>query len=316
MSDGSAVATGMGHALLEARTRWDSTVTADVYVVGDLLLAASKGGRWDVYMADRSDLSRARPLTQDSALESQPVWSPDWRRVAYTVTRHSRSALSDLFVANADGSGPTRLTDDSAMVRTPSFVPPAGEQIVFESSRGAEGWPQLYVIGRNGSGRRQLTRNASSSHPDVSPDGKRVLFVSFRAQNYDVYEMNLDGTGERRLTTDPRPDDSPLYAADGKSFYFLRLEGGRPATKRVYRQDLVPGALSVAVTPAGVFVQTFSVSADGRTLALTVLDPTADGAGSARVELFDVANQGRRPVAIPGLTVLAWPAFRPVVAAP
>jgi hypothetical protein len=309
--DGTAVAVSMGHAQLEARTRWDSTVTADVYVVGDLLLTAGKGARWDVYMADRSDLSKARPLSQDSALEAQPVWSPDWRRVAYTMTRSSRSALSDLFVANADGSGAVRLTDDSAMVRSPSFVPPSGDQIVFESSRGPEGSPQLYVIGRSGSGRRQLTRSGPSSHPDASPDGKRVLFVSFRAQNYDVYEMNLDGTGERRLTSDPRPDDSPAYAADGKSFYFLRLEGGRPPTKRVYRQDLVPGAPAVAVTPAGVFVQTFSVSPDGRTLALTVLEPTSDGGGAARVELFEVATQARRPVAIPGLSVLAWPVFRP-----
>ena len=315
VADGRVMAVGFGHAELQARSPWDSTVTVDVYVVGDLLLAANRGGRWDLYMADRSDLSRARPLTQDTALESQPAWSPDWRRVAYTVTRHSRSALSDLFVANADGSGAVRLTDDSAVVRAPSFVPPSGEQVVFESSRGPDGWPQLYVITRTGTGRRQLTRDAPSSHPDVSPDGRKVLFVSFRAQNYDVYEMNIDGTGGQRLTTDPRPEDSPAYAGDGKSFYFLRQEGGKPATKRVYRQDLLPGAPAVPVTPVGVFVQAFSVSGDGHTLALTVLDPTADGGGTPRVELFDVATQVRRPLAIPGLSALAWPAFRPLLAA-
>ncbi len=60
-----------------------------------------------------------------------------------------------------------------------------------------------------------------------------------------------------------------------------------------------------------MFVQAFSVSADGRTLALTVLQPTPDGAGMARVELYDVASQVSRPLAIPGLDALAWPAFRP-----
>ncbi len=249
-------------------------------------------------------------MTQDTALESYPAWSRDWLRVAYTVTPHGRSGVSDLFVANADGSGAQRLTDDSASVRRPSFAGAGGDAIVFESTRG--GKAQLYIINRNGTGRRQLTSgDAPCSQPDVSPDGSKLLFVSFREQNYDIYQMNLDGTDVQRLTSDPRPDEAPLYAADGRSFYYLQLDGGKPATKRVYRQELTPGAAPVPVTPIGMFVQAFSVSADGTTLVLTVLEPTPDGAGLARVSLFDVATQATQPLAVPGLDALAWPAFRP-----
>ncbi len=316
VSDAQAVAVAMGHAVLEARSPWDSTATADVYVVGDLLVVGSKGGRWGLYMVDRSEPTRAMPLSQDSGLVSQPAWARDWRHIAYTVTAHGRPSGSALYVANADGSGAVRVTQDSGAVRRPCFVGPDGDRIVFESTRGG-GKPQLYVVGRDGSARRQLTGgDAPNSQPDVSPDGRKVLFTSLRAQNYDIYEIGLDGTGEQRLTADPRPDDSPQYAADGKSFYFLQLDGGKPPTKRVYRQDLTPGALPVPVTPIGLYVQAYSVSADGRTLALTLLEESPDGRSVARVVLYDAGDQSSTPLAVPGLDALAWPAFRPPPSAP
>lgn len=222
--------------------------------------------------------------------------------------------MSDLFVANADGSDPRRLTSDSALVRSPSFVHPAGDQIVFESSRGAI--PELYIINRDGSGRRQLTQGLDpNSQPDVSPDGKKMLFVSLRytaprERNYDVYEMNLDGTGERRLTTSPRPEDSPAYAADGKLFFYLRDEGGNPPTKRVYRQDLTSG-VATPVTPVGLFVQGFSVDADGTTLLLTILQADPNGAQTSHAALFNMASGQVTPVPAVAVDRIGYPTFRP-----
>jgi Tol biopolymer transport system component len=310
--DGAVIGVGMGHAVITARSPWDSAAASDVYVVGDLLLFAARNGRWNVYMADRGDLSTVRPLTQDTLRESELAWSPDWRHVAYTVTASGRSDYSDLYVANADGSAAARLTDDSAKVSSPSFVGPSGEEVVFESNRGAgERRAQLYAIKVDGSGRHQLTRGAPHSQPDVSPDGTKVLYVALENQRYDVYQMSVDGSGQQRLTNDSRRDDAPEYAADGRSFYFLRLEGGRPPTRRLYRQELAAGAAAVPVTPTGVYVQAYSVGPDGGTLALTVLEPRGDGSAVPRVELFNVATQTARPVVVPGLDPIGGVVFRP-----
>ncbi len=311
VDSGTVVAVGMGHARLVATASWDSTAAAGVYVSGDMLLTARRGGQWNLYMADRSNLQRVLALTQDSALESGGAWSPGLTRIAYLRSPNPRSAVTDLWIANADGSDARKLTDDSATVRSPSFVPPAGDSLVFESSRG--GKAHLYVIAANGSGRRGLTSGDTPSlQPDVSPDGKQVLFVSPKSGHYEVYLMNLDGTGLRQVTTSDRPDDSPAWASDGKAFYFLRDEGGKPATKRVYRQDLTTG-LAAPLTPAGVFVQAFSVDAGGRTLALTVLRANPDGSSSAQTELFDVATGAMQPLVIPGLDPVGGVTFRPAV---
>ncbi len=313
--DGQVVGVGMGRARLTARAPWDSTVTAEVFVVGQVLLSALRAGRWDLYMVDPGTAGQRliRQITNDSALESQPAWSPTLMQIAYVSAPSPGSNTFDLYVADADGTNTRRLTNDSALVRSPSWVRPAGEQIVFESSKG--GKPQLYAINRDGTGRRQLTTGTNpNSQPVVSPDGRKVLFVSLREtspreRHYNVYEMNIDGTGERRITTSPRPEDSPQYAPDGRSFFYLRDEGGNPPTKRVYRQDLASGQ-ATAVTPVGQFIQTFSVSNDGATLLLTVLQADANGIQTARVVLFQLATGQMTPLAPAGDRV-ANPVFRP-----
>jgi len=88
VADGQLVATGMGHARITARSAWDSTVTADVTVVGDLLVYALRQGRWDVYMLQREENGqplRVRPLTQDTTVKSSPAWSPTLTQIAYVA---------------------------------------------------------------------------------------------------------------------------------------------------------------------------------------------------------------------------------------
>ena len=57
----------------------------------------------------------------------------------------------------------------------------------------------------DGSGQRNLTPSvtyplATHSAPAWSPDGRKILFVSNRGGNGEVYVMNADGTGLRKLT--------------------------------------------------------------------------------------------------------------------
>ena len=309
--DGQIVALSMGHARLTARAAWDSTVSADVSTVGDLLVNALRAGRWDLYMLDRSvnGQERVRQLTQDTIVKSSPAWSPTLLQIAY-VGSVSGSFNSDLYVMDVDGGGMRQLTRDSASVKSPSFVGPAGDQIVYESSRGG-GKAQLYVIRTDGTGWRPLTSgNFPNTQPSVSPDGRQVLFASVRDRTYGIYVMGLDGTGERRLAAGPRQEDSPDWAADGHSIYYLRDDGGNPLSKRVYRQDLETGA-ATAVTPAGVFVQDFSVSVDGTTLALLTLTADANGVQTARVSILNATTGVMTPLTIVGADRVAGPALRP-----
>lgn len=287
---GQVLGRALGRARLTARAPWDSSATAEVFVVGDVIVSAQRGGVWDLLMLRPGQETLA--LTRDSSIETHAAWSPDLTRIAFTAAPASRPRNTDLYLADADGSGATRLTSDSATVASPAFHP-AGDRIVYESNRG--GRPHIYLVGLDGSGSRRLTSGDNpNTAPSVSPDGERVLFTSVREtspglRNSDIYEMGLDGSGERRLTTSPRIEDSPAYAPDGQSFFYLRDEGGSPASKRVYRQDFATGN-PVPLTPQGVYVQSFSVGGDGATLALTILEAGPGGTQLSRVALFNIAS--------------------------
>jgi hypothetical protein len=319
-ADGQVQGLRSGRARLTARTPWDSSITVDVFVVGQLLAPMQRAGRWDLCTFGPDSVPRFLSITADSAVKQDPAWSPDLTRIAYVAAPISRPTGPDLYVANADGSEARRLTNDSATVGSPKFVRPDGDLIVFQSNRG--GTAQLYVINRDGTGRRALTSGPNpNSSPDVSPDGRRILFVSLRqmpgsSRNYDIWEMNIDGGGERRLTTYSRTDDSPRYEADGRSFYYLRDEGG--GTKRVYHQSLADstGATAQPVTPVGMFVRAFDVSADSNLLVLTTIENVRHVGEVVRTVLFTPATGSAVAIQVGAGEQLLSPVFRPATPQP
>ena len=110
------------------------------------------------------------------------------------------------------------------------------------------------------------------SDPQASPDGKRIAFVlrvtDFEANKgcTDLWLVNPDGSGLRRLTTHPAGSSSPRWSPDGKIIYFLSK---RSDSSQVWK-IAVDGGEADQVTNLPLDVGVFALSPDGQHLAVSI----------------------------------------------
>jgi hypothetical protein len=100
-------------------------------------------------------------LTNNSARDESPAWSPDGLKIAFVSTRDGNR---EIYVMNVDGTNQTRLTTNSAEDNHPDWSPD-GTQIAFMSNR--DGHDQIYVMNADGSDQHNISDNAYSERlPD------------------------------------------------------------------------------------------------------------------------------------------------------
>ena len=211
---------------------------------------SERGGQRDVEVVNADGTGRIR-LTSDPAAEYAPAWSPDGRRIVYVreVVDELGFGRGDVWVMNADGSGQRRITTERGHEFAPAWSPDGAKIAFFAGARGGNelvlvdpdggarthltfasgagsGDPDwspdgsrlaymddfsIYVINRDGTGRRLLTFDLTIAVlPGWAPDGSRIAFSAVGGDhNEDVYLMNPDGGGRVPLTTHAGADSSP-----------------------------------------------------------------------------------------------------------
>jgi TolB protein len=131
----------------------------------------------------------------------EPAWSPDGRRLAFA------SAAGVIYVINSDGSEQRRLSHRNDDFPYNFYSPtwsPDGRRIGFVTMPGR--YDSIYVVKAAGGSERLVTRHAYTEAGFVwRPDGGGVIYA--REGRGGVYSMNLDGSGDHRLSrTPPRQD--------------------------------------------------------------------------------------------------------------
>ncbi len=177
---------------------------------------SERDGNREIYVMN-DDGSGLTKLAADPADDSDPVWSPDRKQIAFDSRRTGDN--KDVYVMNANGSDPRRLTTDDALDDYATWSPD-GKKIAFTTTR--DGLREIYVMNANGSKQTNLTKTleGDDAYPSWSPDGTKIVFESYRDRNNEIYVMNADGTRQRNLTNNLADDTNGSWSPDGTQIAF------------------------------------------------------------------------------------------------
>jgi Tol biopolymer transport system component len=142
-------------------------------------------------------------------------------RVAFVSDRDGNA---EIYTMNADGTGLTRLTKNSAGDYAPAWSPD-GKRIAFYSQR--DGNAEIYVMNADGSNVTRLTIHSKDDFdPTWSPDGTHIAFHSHRAsENPAIFVMNSDGSQVSKLDSKNVGGWSPDWSPDGSQILFNSAYG-------------------------------------------------------------------------------------------
>ncbi|MGD8625274.1 MAG: LysM peptidoglycan-binding domain-containing protein [Anaerolineae bacterium] len=158
--------------------------------------------------------------------DAYPTWSPDGAIVAYSSTSwgdgQSRIGIvHDLFGKQQDwikvgtteirGSYPFWMADGRVVYNGCDFL-------------GDHAACGLYWVGAGGGNYQRLTTDGSDTAP--AGQGSRVAFMSARDGNWEIYRINMDGSGLQRLTENGAQDGLPTWSPDGNAIAFVSNRGG------------------------------------------------------------------------------------------
>jgi hypothetical protein len=237
-------------------------------------IAAKHGGRDDLVIFDMRRHKVVRRVAVPLAGASTPSWSPDGRRLVFSG---SDGGLSDLFIANIDGSGLTRLTNDKYADLQPAWSPD-GRTIAFATDRGpgtdladlkiAPLRIALYDL-ETGAIRVLDGMTGRNINPQWAPDSRSIAYISDRTNIANVFLYDLGQNADYQLTnllnavtgiTELSPAISWAHDADrlvfsvfeGEDFTFnvYALDDPRSLKRLPYAPPAAPPAV-VAEAPAG-----------------------------------------------------------------
>ena len=257
----------LGHAVVTAKAPWGRSDSADVFVVGDAVVASNRSGAYGLYQFRGAAGDTLVPLLVDGATNVQAVYSPDRTRLVFSS---NRGGSYDLFVVDADGKNLSRITSDPGNESEPRWTPD-GSRIVYTLTP-AGGLPQIRSVGTAGQDDRLVTGPPHGNQsPALSHDGRQLAFVSNRDGNQEIYLADLPSGVPRRLTRTKERESNPRFLPDGTLVYVM--EGsGRAKGSRIMR--LAPGAAEP--TPLLVTeypIHSLDVSADGSRAIYVVGQP-------------------------------------------
>jgi Tol biopolymer transport system component/DNA-binding winged helix-turn-helix (wHTH) protein len=192
----------------------------------------------NLWVAPRDKASEAVQILSGNSKELGWLLGVEWLRNGKIVYGSTASGKEDVWLMNADGSNKKQLTTDAGANFEPTVS--ADGRIMVYVSKIADAAPHLWKMNLANGECAQLTNGASELRPDISPDGRWVVYMLLEKDSPTVWKTSIDDGAtiqlSDKITSVPRvsPDGrfiACFYRAQVDQFSKLAVipsDGGEP----------------------------------------------------------------------------------------
>jgi Ca2+-binding RTX toxin-like protein len=204
-------------------------------------------------------------------LGSSLAWSSTPAQAAFpgingvVACSSNRGGNVDLWTFNPTGTElqPTNISNTPTSTEGRPRYRSDGRKIVFESNR--NGGSDLYIADADGSNVQRLTFTGDASSGAWHPDGSQIVYQrNIPGLFFEVYKVNIDGTGVTPLASHPSEDSLPFWSPDGTVIAFNSRR--TDAAADIHLMDSFGGNISGPLGVMGVEDSWPNYSPDGSQL--------------------------------------------------
>jgi TolB protein len=185
-----------------------------------IVFTSLRNGDLDIYSMD-ADGKRVKQLTHELGYDGGPFYSPDRKWIVY------------------------RAYHPKTEKEIAEYKELLGQNLIRPTSL------ELRIMKANGSGKRQITKlSAASFGPSFFADGKKIIFSSNYDPvthstggmgNFELWTINLDGSGLERITYSDGFDGFPMFSPDGKKLVWASNRNAKaPHETNIFIADWAP----------------------------------------------------------------------------
>src|SRR5947208_1714192 len=154
-------------------------------------------------------------------------------RAGLLVLAAALALAGETGAAAPTNEGTARRIVGAGSCAMPAWAPDGG-RLLFHARRKDDkqkgfAMRNVWSIGADGAGEKKLTGGTKDEyHASLSPDGKKLLFVSELNGSRDIWLADADGQNPVPLTDDPGTEDQPAWSPDGRQIAYAAFprEGG------------------------------------------------------------------------------------------
>lgn len=188
---------------------------------GDSIVFSSfKDGLPMIYLMDISTGSSHVITGKDGSNIAGAAWLPSSDKLAVTLRK---SGNPDVFTVDLQGKALQQLTTHWAIDGSPTFSPD-GTRMAFVSNR--SGNPQIYIKDLTSGNEERITFDLKYCTSPTWSQSNKIAFSVMADNRIDIYTINPDGSGMKRLTEDSGNNEDPCWSPDGRYIVFSSSRDG------------------------------------------------------------------------------------------